>query len=94
MIDEYSEGKLATIKPPEQLEAEQEGLIRIHNATFTWGSELYTSTEIPFRLSIEDTTFKKGKINLITGPTGSGKSSFLKVISTADMRIKSLIWCY
>lgn len=79
MIDEYSEGKLATIKPSEQLEAEQEGLIRIHDATFTWDSQPDTSGEIPFRLRIEDTTFKKDKINLITGPTGSGKSSFLKV---------------
>ncbi|OWT36272.1 ATP-binding cassette transporter [Cryptococcus neoformans] len=80
MIDEYSEGKQATIKPSEQLEAEQEGLIRIHDATFTWDGQPDTSGEIPFRLRIEDTTFKKGKINLITGPTGSGKSSFLKAL--------------
>lgn len=85
MIDEYSEGKLATIKPSEQLEAEQEGLIRIHDATFTWGSQPDATGEVPFKLKIEDTSFKKGKINLITGPTGSGKSSLLKVISSADM---------
>ncbi|WVQ88009.1 hypothetical protein IAS59_001740 [Cryptococcus gattii] len=80
MIDEYSEGKLATIKPSEQLEAEQEGLIRIHDATFTWGSQPDATGEVPFKLKIEDTAFKKGKINLITGPTGSGKSSLLKAL--------------
>ncbi|WVQ93407.1 hypothetical protein IAU59_000477 [Kwoniella sp. CBS 9459] len=79
MIDEYSEGKLATIKTPEQLEAESEGLIRMHDAVFSWGPVESGNTQ-DFSLKIPDVTFVEGKINLITGPTGSGKSSFLKAL--------------
>nr|XP_019050369.1 ATP-binding cassette transporter [Kwoniella bestiolae CBS 10118]OCF29299.1 ATP-binding cassette transporter [Kwoniella bestiolae CBS 10118] len=79
MIDEYSEGKIATIKTPEQLEAETEGLIRIQNATFSWGPVESGNTQ-EFSLRIPEVTFVKGKINLITGPTGSGKSSLLKAL--------------
>ncbi|WVR03866.1 hypothetical protein IAU60_000864 [Kwoniella sp. DSM 27419] len=79
MIDEYSEGRLATIKTPEQLEAEAEGLIRIRNASFTWGPIASGNTQ-DFGLKIDDVTFVKGKINLIAGPTGSGKSSLLKAL--------------
>ncbi|WVQ64901.1 uncharacterized protein L199_003070 [Kwoniella botswanensis] len=79
MIDEYSEGKIATIKITEQLEAETEGLIRIQNATFSWGPVEDGITQ-DFSLRIPEVTFVKGKINLITGPTGSGKSSLLKAL--------------
>ncbi|WVO13290.1 hypothetical protein L204_100903 [Cryptococcus depauperatus] len=81
MIDEYSEGKMISIKTPEQLEAEHDGLIRLRNATFTWDStETNDSNEGSLKLIIENTTFVKNKINLITGPTGSGKSSLLKAL--------------
>jgi energy-coupling factor transporter ATP-binding protein EcfA2 len=82
MIDQYTEGKTATIKTPAQLEAESEGLIRLQDATFTWGSKSGSATP-GFNLYIPDVTFVKGKINLITGPTGSGKSSLLKVTMAA-----------
>lgn len=78
MIDEFSEGHAAGIKPQAQLEAEERGLIRLHDATFRWGTESGTDTP-GFRLRIPDLTFVKGKINLITGATGSGKSTLLKV---------------
>ncbi|KAK8861563.1 hypothetical protein IAR55_002385 [Kwoniella newhampshirensis] len=80
MIDEYSEGTLVTIKPQEQLEAENDGLIRIHDATFNWGIPTDKDGAIDYKLEISDLTFVKGKINLIAGPTGCGKSSLLKAL--------------
>jgi ABC-type bacteriocin/lantibiotic exporter with double-glycine peptidase domain len=78
MIDEFTEGQTAEIKPQAQLEAEEQGLIRLHDANFYWGTEDGTSSP-RFGLRIPDLTFVKGKINLITGATGSGKSTLLKV---------------
>lgn len=78
MIDQFSQGDRAVIKSADLIEAEEQGLIRIKDATFTWGSA-YGSQTPDYRLHIDDVTFVKGKINLITGPTGSGKSSLLKV---------------
>lgn len=53
-----------------------------HNATFAWSQSLARSKSTPgrrnFRLRIDgDLFFQKGKINLILGPTGSGKTSML-----------------
>jgi len=81
MIDVYSQGTRATLHSPEQLEAEANGLIRLKNATFAWGEDTGNKNIINFRLNVPDVTFAKGKINLITGPTGSGKSSLLKALT-------------
>ena len=78
MVDEFTEGFKATTTSEEELEAQQEGLIRFKNATFSWGSASGNDTP-DFKLRISDLTFVKGKVNLITGPTGCGKSSLLKV---------------
>ena len=54
----------------------QEKGIGFKQATFTWSSE--EATERDFRLVIEDELiFEKGKMNLVVGPTGSGKTSLL-----------------
>ena len=79
MIDEYAEGRLATIKAQSQLDAEEHAVIRIHDAVFTWGSPRGNATP-GFTLHIPDVTFSIGRVNLITGPTGSGKSSLLKAL--------------
>ena len=79
MIDEYEQGEMASIKPQAQLEAEEQDLIRIQDATFAWGSASGETTP-GFSLRIPDLTFAKDRINLITGPTGSGKSSLLKAL--------------
>ena len=61
-------------------------LIGIRNAFFTWSSES-TGTATPgssrrnFSLQIKDEViFKQGKINLIVGPTGCGKTSLLMAL--------------
>jgi energy-coupling factor transporter ATP-binding protein EcfA2 len=78
MVDEFEPKTPVFLQPEAQLEAEEQGLIRLKHAEFNWGSSKGTDTP-GFSLKVEDVTFVKGKINLITGPTGSGKSSFLKV---------------
>jgi len=61
-------------------------LIGIRNASFTWSSES-TGAVTPgssrrnFNLRIKDEViFKQGKINLIVGPTGCGKTSLLMAL--------------
>ena len=84
MIDQYTEGAQAKPVIPEHIEAQQQGLIRIKNALFTWGSAKGDATP-DFKLTIPDVTFVKGKINVIAGPTGSGKTSLLKVRFNANV---------
>ena len=53
----------------------EEREIGFNQAVFSWSAD--ESSERVFRLQIEQTLFKKGKMNLIVGPTGSGKTSML-----------------
>jgi ABC-type multidrug transport system fused ATPase/permease subunit len=56
--------------------ASQEKGIGFSQATFAWSSE--QAIEGDFKLVIKDRLlFEKGKINLVVGPTGSGKTSLL-----------------
>jgi ABC-type uncharacterized transport system fused permease/ATPase subunit len=61
-------------------------LIGLRNATFTWSNEVQNhstpgSLKRRFRLRVDDELiFKKGKINLIIGPTGSGKTSLVMAL--------------
>jgi len=77
MIDEFTDN-IAKPTSRDLILAREQGVIRIHNALFTWGSAKGVDTP-DFKLRIPDVTFVKGKINVIAGPTGSGKSSLLKV---------------
>ena len=59
--------------------------IGIGRAHFTWSNEPSDGTETPsaqtFRLRVEgELEFKRGKFNLIVGPTGSGKTSVLMAL--------------
>ena len=56
--------------------------IGFHNATFLWSADAETSSaKRRFTLKIEEELqFKKGTINLIVGPTGSGKTSLLMAL--------------
>lgn len=58
--------------------------IGFHDATFAWSESQVSNPATPtpfrrnFRLNIDgDVFFKRGAINLIVGPTGSGKTSLL-----------------
>jgi len=61
-------------------------LIGIRNASFTWTSESNGtitpgSSRRKFTLRVSDeVVFRKGKINLIVGPTGCGKTSLLMAL--------------
>ena len=88
MIDEFTDGFRRSLTPQGLLEAQQDGLVRIKDATFSWGSARGSATP-SFSIHIPDITFVKGKINLITGPTGSGKSSLLKVGSSHVSKLTS-----
>ncbi|TFY68446.1 hypothetical protein EVJ58_g1015 [Rhodofomes roseus] len=86
LLDEYSEqpGEIQT-----QIGAQpEEDVIGFRNTSFTWantasGSAASTpgSGRSNFALRIDgDLIFKKGSINLVIGPTGSGKSSLLMAL--------------
>lgn len=80
LLDEFSEVKesdqvIATMSP---------GDIGFRDATFTWSAAVEgaaTPSRRQFRLHIEnEVLFKRGQINLIVGPTGSGKTSLLMAL--------------
>jgi ABC-type multidrug transport system fused ATPase/permease subunit len=62
----------------------KEDSVGFRKATFTWSPESdgsTTSSGRTFTLRIEEEIlFKKGGINLIVGPTGSGKTSLLMAL--------------
>ncbi|KAK4235430.1 hypothetical protein C8A03DRAFT_36723 [Achaetomium macrosporum] len=57
-------------------------VIGFKNATFVWGSKTTVAEDgsMAFRLLDLDVDFKIGKLNVITGPTGSGKTSMLMAL--------------
>ncbi|EMD36160.1 hypothetical protein CERSUDRAFT_115127 [Gelatoporia subvermispora B] len=84
LLDQFSAVKKTGCEVA-QSEASRE-VIGIREASFTWtnetdGSGTLGSSRRRFTLRIEDElTFKRGGINLIVGPTGSGKTSLLMAL--------------
>lgn len=84
LLDEFDpKSKNTTIADNVKTNAD---LIGIQNASFTWTNEP-TGTVTPgssrrnFTLRVSDeVVFRKGKINLIVGPTGCGKTSLLMAL--------------
>jgi ABC-type multidrug transport system fused ATPase/permease subunit len=60
------------------------GAIGFRNATFTWTRQVPgtpTPSRRNFRLHIdEQLLFRRGKINMVIGPTGCGKTSLLMAL--------------
>ncbi|KAK2877316.1 hypothetical protein FQN49_001243 [Arthroderma sp. PD_2] len=67
-------------------DTEAEPKICLENATLSWGSgkpetsSLLNSTTQAFRLIDINVNFQLGKLNIIAGPTGSGKTSLLMAL--------------
>ncbi|KAI0405284.1 multidrug resistance-associated protein [Xylaria palmicola] len=57
-------------------------IIGFRDATFIWGSKYAVAADgsLAFRLLDLDVDFKIGKLNIICGPTGSGKTSMLMAL--------------
>ncbi|KAG6866018.1 hypothetical protein C0991_009426 [Blastosporella zonata] len=81
LLDSFSEKDSVDLFPREDQSNEEIGF---RDATFVWSSDLegsLTPSKRKFCLRIEDEVlFKRGQINLIIGPTGSGKTSLLMAL--------------
>jgi hypothetical protein len=82
LLDKFS--KLDEVEAAAVPLAFDRDLIGFHHATFSWSNEPNgsetpgTRSTLSFRLRIsEKLLFKRGCLNLIVGPTGSGKTSLL-----------------
>ncbi|TFK92734.1 P-loop containing nucleoside triphosphate hydrolase protein [Polyporus arcularius HHB13444] len=90
LLDEFEEKKCGNDGPARFAHPTQEiGVLGIARTTFTWAKDGASSTPATsegssrrkFVLNIEDELiFKRGSINLIVGPTGSGKTSLLMAL--------------
>ncbi|GKU02109.1 atpase [Fusarium langsethiae] len=76
---------------------DEDGVRRIgfKNATLTWGSKETVSEDSTraFRLMDVDVDFKIGKLNIIAGPTGSGKTSMLMGLLGEMTLIEGGVYC-
>ncbi|RBR25140.1 uncharacterized protein FIESC28_02048 [Fusarium coffeatum] len=76
---------------------DEDGVRRIgfKNATLTWGSKETVSEDSTraFRLMDLDIDFKIGKLNIIAGPTGSGKTSMLMGLLGEMTLIDGGVYC-
>ncbi|CAE7169341.1 unnamed protein product [Rhizoctonia solani] len=81
LLDAYNEKETPTIVDPNPPAPEAIGF---RNATFTWSRQVPgtpTPSRRNFRLHIdEELLFKHGKINMVVGPTGCGKTSLLMAL--------------
>ncbi|KAG6808744.1 hypothetical protein H0H92_003040, partial [Tricholoma furcatifolium] len=80
LLDEFQKKDVNTLPQENQ----HDGDIGFSNANFVWSNDSegsLTPSKRKFSLRIQDELlFKRGQINLITGPTGSGKTSLLMAL--------------
>ncbi|KAJ1329797.1 ATP-binding cassette subfamily C (CFTR/MRP) member 1 [Microdochium nivale] len=69
-------------------------VIGFRNATFIWGNKDNVNADgsMAFRLLDLNVDFKIGKLNLISGPTGSGKTSMLMALLGEMSKIKGDVY--
>jgi ABC-type multidrug transport system fused ATPase/permease subunit len=82
LLDAYAQqdGDRAQLFVPSEEESE---LIGFRDAVFSWSNEsgALTPSKRKFRLRIDgEVYFQPGRINLVIGPTGSGKTSVLMAL--------------
>ncbi|KAI1076106.1 P-loop containing nucleoside triphosphate hydrolase protein [Whalleya microplaca] len=67
---------------PDNVDEEGHKIIGFRKATFIWGNKDAVAADgsMAFRLLDLDIDFKMGKLNIIAGPTGSGKTSMLMAL--------------
>ncbi|PMD43673.1 hypothetical protein L207DRAFT_422294 [Hyaloscypha variabilis F] len=78
----------------DNLDEDGEQMIGFKNATFSWGGKEAEGEEIStaFRLMDMDIKFEIGKLNIIAGPTGSGKTSLLMALLGEMTLIKGKVF--
>ncbi|KAF7314597.1 ATP-binding cassette transporter [Mycena kentingensis (nom. inval.)] len=83
LLDEYEQKETPALFVPDPATKERIGF---RNATFAWSKETdgagaRSRSQRQFQLKIDgEVIFAKGKINLVVGPTGSGKTSLLMAL--------------
>lgn len=70
----------SSIKSAGRPPTEEDGRIGFENASFEW--DIAPKSDIPSRFTLGplNVEFPKGKMTLISGATGSGKSAFLSAL--------------
>ncbi|KAM7206534.1 ATP-dependent bile acid permease [Naviculisporaceae sp. PSN 640] len=78
----------------ENVDESGERIIGFKDATFIWGSKNAVAEDgsQAFRLLDLDLLFKIGKLNVITGPTGSGKTSMLMALLGEMTMVKGRVY--
>jgi ABC-type multidrug transport system fused ATPase/permease subunit len=84
LLDEFTKENFPALVT-ELTEPARPDVIGLSNATFAWSASVVNGTLTPsnqgFRLRVQDELlFKRNAINLIIGPTGSGKTSLLMAL--------------
>lgn len=78
----------------DNVDEEGNRVIGIEDGTFTWGGRNAVSEDgnAAFRLMDIDIKFAIGKLNIVAGPTGSGKTSLLMALLGEMTRIKGKVF--
>ena len=78
-LNEEETSKYEQLRPDFKAENDQR-VIGFTKATFTWAGKDSEKLKETFRMINLDVDFKVGKLNIVAGPTGSGKTSLLMAL--------------